>query len=264
MGRTFSQMVRDRLSKHGWYDTPAYWDMKAETYAGLARSNWPSNTYNRHWNERQMALIDRMLGDVAGHSVADVACGTGRASRHLAARGARVSGFDFAPRTLEAARRESSAEGLDIDFRPYNVLDAPPSDVVGKFDIVLTISCLAMACGTGASFDSGLEHLIAFVKPGGRLLLFEPIHSSRLLKRILRMSPEEWIRRAEARGLRLTDRRPAGFVPARFLLAFRELPEGLVRPAFWAGEQALDRLPPHELISDYQCLLFVREAHVNG
>ena len=63
-GRTLVQMLRDRLTKQGLYDTPSYWDMKAESYEGLARSNWPSNTYNRHWDERQMAILDNVLGDV--------------------------------------------------------------------------------------------------------------------------------------------------------------------------------------------------------
>src|SRR5882672_7947836 len=71
-GRTFRQLVRDRLVKRGLYDTPRYWDMKAESYAGLARSIWPSNTYNRHWDARQMAILDAVLGDVTDLTVADV------------------------------------------------------------------------------------------------------------------------------------------------------------------------------------------------
>ena len=49
-GRSLVQMVRDRLSKRGLYDSPSYWDMKAQVYEGLARSNWPSNTFNRFWD----------------------------------------------------------------------------------------------------------------------------------------------------------------------------------------------------------------------
>ena len=253
-GRTLVQMLRDRLTKRGWYDTPGYWDMKAEAYEGLARSNWPSNTFNRHWDTRQMQLIDEMLGDVSGLDVADVACGTGRASRHLARRGARVTGLDFAPRALDAARRE--AEGLPITFTTYDALTPPPLDLVGRFDVGLTISCLAMACADTRTFDRALGHVASLVKPGGRFLFLEPIHRSRLLRRILRMSAEEWIALAGTHGLELLARKSMGFVPARLAFAFRDWPDAVVGPVFWAGERLLDRSGVFEPLSDYKCLLF--------
>jgi 2-polyprenyl-3-methyl-5-hydroxy-6-metoxy-1,4-benzoquinol methylase len=258
VGRTFIQMFKDRFAKKGLYDSPRYWDMKAEAYEGLARSNWPSNTYNRHWDARQMDLVDRALGDVRDLDVADVACGTGRASRHLAARGARVVGLDFAPRTLEAARREAAAEGLTIDFRAHNVLSPPPSDLVEHFDVVVTISCLAMACSTGDQFDLAVRHLVSMLRSEGRLLLLEPIHSSRLLRRILAMSAPEWIARCEKQGLVLIGRGRMGFVPVRLALAFRDLPDALVRPLFDAGERLIDAAKSLDRLSDYKWLLFRR------
>jgi SAM-dependent methyltransferase len=256
VGRTFVQMLRDRFTKKGLYDSPEYWDMKAEAYEGLARSNWPSNTYNRHWDARQMQLLDRALGDVRDLVIADIACGTGRASRHLAARGARVVGLDFASRALDAARREAAAENLAIEFREHDVLKTPPSDLVGRFDVAITISCLAMACPTADQFDRALGHVVSLVRPGGRLLFMEPIHSSRLLRRILSMSAREWITRCEQQGLVLLDRGRMGLVPVRLALAFRDLPEAFVGPLFDAGERLLDRAAVLERLSDYKWLLF--------
>jgi 2-polyprenyl-3-methyl-5-hydroxy-6-metoxy-1,4-benzoquinol methylase len=257
-GRTLAQMLRDRLTKQGLYDTPSYWDMKADSYQGLARSNWPSNTYNRHWDERQMAILDSVLGDVQGLDVADVACGTGRASRHLARRGARVTGLDFAPRALEAARAEAREAGLDIDFRIYDALKAPSSDLVERFDLGITISCLAMACREADMFDAALGNLVAMIRPGGRLFFLEPIHRSRLLRRILPMSVSEWIARCETHGLRLIDRGRMGFVPLRLLLAFRDWPDQVVEPLFRGGEQLIDAIPALDPLSDYKWLLFDR------
>ena len=259
-GRNFVEMIKDRFGKKGLYDSPRYWDMKAEAYEGLARSNWPSNTYNRHWDARQMQLLDRVLGDVKDLDVADVACGTGRASRHLAARGARVVGLDFAARVLDAARREAAAGGLDIDFRFHDVLAPPAGDLVGRFDVAVTISCLAMACSTAEKFDAALGHVVSLLRPGGRLLFLEPIHSSRLLRRILRMSVHEWISRCEKQGLVLLDRGRMGFVPVRLALAFRDFPDALVRPLFAAGERLLDRAASLDRLSDYKWLLFRRGA----
>jgi SAM-dependent methyltransferase len=263
-GRTFVQMMQDRLAKRGLYDTPSYWDMKADVYEGLARSNWPSNTYNRYWDERQMSIIDNVLGDVAGLRVVDVACGTGRASRHLARAGAKVTGLDFAPRALTAAQAETAAVGLDIDFRIYDALTAPPPDLVGHFDVGVTISCLAMACREAGDFERALAHVVSLVRPGGRLLFLEPIHRSRLLRRVLKMSVREWIARSERHGLTLTARGRMGFVPTRLVLAFRDFPDRWVGPLFHAGERFVDASPLMDLLSDYKWLLFRRQRAAAG
>ena len=263
-GRTLVQMVKDRLTKQGLYDSPSYWDMKAEVYEGLARSNWPSNTFNRHWDARQMSILDRALGDVGGLEVVDVACGTGRASMHLAARGARVTGLDFAPKTLEAARAEAKSKGLSIDFRVQDALMAPPPELVGRFDLGMTISCLAMACSDPIVFDRALGHVVSLVRPGGRFFFLEPIHRSRLLRRILRMGVEDWIASCERHGMTLVDRGRMGFVPTRLLLAFRDWPDACVRPLFRGGEWLLDAAPSLDPLSDYKWLLFRRNEEPRG
>jgi len=250
------------LTKQGLYDTPTYWDMKAQAYEGLARSNWPSNTFNRYWDERQMSILSAVLGDVRGLDVVDVACGTGRACRHLARAGARVTGLDFAPHTLDSARAETRAEGLAVEYRLYDALTPPPADLRGAFDIGVTISCLAMACAGPSDFDRALGNLVSLVRPGGRFFFLEPIHESRLLRRILKMSVREWIERSRAHGLMLLDRGQMGFVPTRLLFAFRDWPETYVAPLFRSGERLLDAYPFFEALSDYKWLLFRREpAH---
>jgi SAM-dependent methyltransferase len=255
-------MVRDRLTKQGLYDSPSYWDMKAKAYEGLARSNWPSNTFNRYWDERQMAILSAVLGDVRGLDVVDVACGTGRTCRHLARAGAKVTGLDFAPHTLASAHAETLGAGLVADYRLYDALTAPPADLVGSFDVGVTISCLAMACARASDFDRALGHLVSLLRPGGRFFFLEPIHESRLLRRILKMSVAEWIERSRAHGLTLLDRGRMGFVPARLLLAFRDWPEAYVAPIFRGGERLLDAAPMLEPLSDYKWLLFRREPSV--
>jgi SAM-dependent methyltransferase len=257
-GRSIVELFKDRASKDGLYDSPAYWDLKADVYKGLARSNWPSNTFNRYWDARQMAILDTALGDVSGLRVVDVACGTGRTSRHLAARGARVTGLDFAPRALDAAREETRAAALDVDYRLYDALTPPPADLVEQFDVCVTISCLAMACAGALAFETALRNVVTLVHPGGRFFCLEPIHTSRLLRRILRMSVGEWIERCQAHGLVLEARGAMGFVPARFVLAFKDWPDAWVRPLFRAGERLLDAWPRLDRLSDYKWLVFRR------
>jgi hypothetical protein len=92
----------------------------------------------------------------------------------------------------------------------------------------------------------------------------EPIHSSRLLRRILVMAAPEWIARCERHGLRLIDRRRMGFVPVRLALAFRDFPDALVGPLFRAGERLLDAAASFDRLSDYKVLLFERETGTDG
>lgn len=254
--RSFRQLLTDRLVKQGLYDTPGYWDMKAEQYHGLARSNWPSNAYNRELHAHQMATIDAVLGDVAGLSVADVGCGTGRTSLHLARRGARVHGFDFSSKALAAARRDAQRGQQQVAFSQANLMEPPEPEHVGQFDLVLSLGCLTLACGDRAAFERALANLIRLLRPDRRLLFVEPIHKSRLLTRILRMGVGEWIERCERQGLQLAGRGGLMFVPARYALAFRELPATVVAPLFRAGERLLAVSPRLEPLADYKWLLF--------
>lgn len=255
-GRSFTQLLRDRIFKTGFYDSPTYWDMKAKVYEGLARSCWPSNTFNRHWDARQMEIVDRTLGDVRGLEVVDIACGTGRASLHLAKRGAKVTGLDFSPVAIEAAKRESQDEASSIDYRQYDILAKPDEELLGRFDVALVIGCLTVACTDERDFDRGLAHIAGLLRKGGRVLFIEPIHESRLLRRILRMNEGEWIARSEAHGLKLVLARGMGLLPVRLAFAFRDMPEGIVGPVFWQGEKLLDAAPRLKPLADYRVLLF--------
>ncbi|HEU4534564.1 MAG TPA: methyltransferase domain-containing protein, partial [Polyangiaceae bacterium] len=114
LGR-LTQVLRDRRHKAEMADA-SYWDARATSRSGYARSVWHSETFSAAWDERQRALLGRSLADaigpLGGKRVADVGCGTGRISRHLAGLGAEVTGYDFSPATVEAAEREARAEGL--------------------------------------------------------------------------------------------------------------------------------------------------------
>ena len=59
--------------------------------------------------EPQMAAA---LGSVAGLTVADIGCGTGRHALHLAAAGARVTALDFSEEMLRKARAKPGAAAV--------------------------------------------------------------------------------------------------------------------------------------------------------
>ena len=63
-----------------------------------------------------LPVLLAQLGDVAGQDILDAGCGEGYLSRVLAARGARVTGVDLAPRLVELAGQKLSP-GQPITYR---------------------------------------------------------------------------------------------------------------------------------------------------
>ncbi len=88
-------MIRQRRNRKNLYSTADYWDSKAATFDTTAVSMWPNQSLNCLYDEEQRRMIDRHMGRVNGLEVLDVGCGTGRLSRWLVYRGARVTGVYF-------------------------------------------------------------------------------------------------------------------------------------------------------------------------
>lgn len=70
--------------------------------------------------------LGSLAGDVAGLTVADIGCGTGRHALRLAAAGARVTAVDFSVAMLQRARAKPGAEG--ITFVSHDLAKAFPLD----------------------------------------------------------------------------------------------------------------------------------------
>jgi SAM-dependent methyltransferase len=119
-------------------------------------------------------VADRLLGDIHDHLVSrlgfldgltllDVACGTGGVAERAVARGALVTGSDFAPALIETARRRAAERGLDIT---YDVADAealPYDDA--SFDVVTS----ALGHIFAPDHAEAASELARSCKPGGRL-----------------------------------------------------------------------------------------------
>ena len=67
-------------------------------------------------SDRDAELIWRLLELEPGMEVLDLACGHGRIANRLAARGARVTGFDATPLFLELARADAAARGVEVAY----------------------------------------------------------------------------------------------------------------------------------------------------
>lgn len=98
----------------------------------------------------------------------DLGCGTGTNAVTMARHGWQVTGVDFAPAAVRAARRKASKAGLEIDFRVDDVSDL--SALTGPYDYALDIGCLhSLDIVKQKGYAQGVVRL---VRPGGLYMLY--------------------------------------------------------------------------------------------
>ena len=104
-----------------------------------AMAAWLDNKHQDEGDLWHRALIDppvlRLLGDVAGLRVLDLACGNGYLARKLAGRGAHVVGVDRSGGLIDLAQRRETRDPRGV---VYHVADAAYLDALedDSFDLV--------------------------------------------------------------------------------------------------------------------------------
>jgi SAM-dependent methyltransferase len=116
--------------------------------------------YNAHYD--RPACLD-LLGEVGGRLVLDAACGPGLYAGELAARGARVIGFDQSPRMVELCR-DRVPQG---EFRVHDLADPIAWLADESADLVLC----ALAIEYVDDRVAALAELRRVLRPGGALVL---------------------------------------------------------------------------------------------
>lgn len=116
--------------------------------------------HNAHY-DRPACLS--LLGEVAGRSVLDVACGPGLYAAELVARGARVIGLDHSPRMIELCRERAPAG----EFHVHDLGDRLDWLPDGAVDRVL----FALALEYVDDRVAALRELRRVLRPDGALVL---------------------------------------------------------------------------------------------
>ena len=141
----------------------AHWDEAVDIH-------WGSAEYNvRRYIDDPEAIsevveFDRTeIGEVAGKRLLHLQCHIGTDTLSWARLGASVTGIDFSPKAIEAARRLSRESGTPGRFIVAELYDSP-SRLNEEFDVVYT--------GVGAicwlpDIDSWARVVSTFLKPGG-------------------------------------------------------------------------------------------------
>jgi 2-polyprenyl-3-methyl-5-hydroxy-6-metoxy-1,4-benzoquinol methylase len=127
--------------------------------------------YSRPGAKHAIDRMFRLAGPLAGLSVLDVGCGEGRNAVILAKMGARVTGIDISPESIEAARRRCAVNSAIAEFicTPFESATVPAE----AFDIVWVDAFLHhMLHDLGGT----LAAIRRTLKPGGRVLIKEPVN----------------------------------------------------------------------------------------
>lgn len=147
----------------------AMWDSRASAHAAsddydVARFYTDPNAIS------DVARFDLpRLGEVRGLTAVHLQCHIGTDTLSLHRLGAKMTGLDLSPASLEQARRLAAATGADIDYVEADVHDAV--DALGAtYDLVYT--------GIGAiiwlpKIDRWAATIAALLAPGGRLFIRE-------------------------------------------------------------------------------------------
>ena len=139
-----------------------YWDTQAATFDHEPDHGLLDPRVRQAWRRLLLAELPP-----APAAVADLGCGTGTLSVLLAAEGYAVTGLDFAPQMIRAARAKARAASVSARFELSDA--AAPTLPAASFDVVLARHVLWAMPDPGGALEAWLRLLL----PGGLLLLVE-------------------------------------------------------------------------------------------
>jgi len=155
MSATHPDPVKQQVAQH--------WDRRAAHFDEDFGHSIGSPAERAAWDR----ILDLVIPAGRPIDALDAGCGTGFLSLELAARGHRVSGVDFAPAMLAAARRKAAAQRLSVHFEEGDAeqLPFPP----GSFDLVISRHVL----WTLPHPEAAIDEWIRVLRPGGRLAIVD-------------------------------------------------------------------------------------------
>jgi SAM-dependent methyltransferase len=148
----------------------ANWEQRAPVHAASPDYSFEQYVGDPGFIGSTVQFDRPLLGDVGGLRGVHLQCHIGTDTLSLARLGARMSGLDFSPASLEQARLLADRAGVQIDYHQADVYDALQVFEPGSFDLVYT--------GIGAlgwlpRIRDWAEVVAGLLRPGGRLFIRE-------------------------------------------------------------------------------------------
>ena len=136
------------------------------------RRIWDANA--EWWDDRigegnalQRELVEpateRLLGDISGAEVLDVACGAGRFARRMAELGASVVAFDFSERFIARARERTAPDVIEVDGK-RRLRGATHRTIADRIEAGTFAVAAAITGGDVTLRGAPAEHLPGFIE----------------------------------------------------------------------------------------------------
>lgn len=138
--------------------------------------------YDRGMRLLTLGRIDAVKAEIAstwverGHEVLEIGCGTGRLSRLMADRGARVTAVDVSEKMLAAAR--ANAPGVEVLHMTATEIGRLGE---GRFDRVVSTLVFSELSEDELGYVLGAAR--ALLKPGGKLVVADEVRPGRVWQR---------------------------------------------------------------------------------
>jgi SAM-dependent methyltransferase len=204
------------------YTPKEFWDRRLAEQFDLRGTGETglSLAYNRACYDLRRDVLERALrqsgADPRGRSVLDVGCGTGFFTAYYLARGARVTGVDIAPTSVERLRAR-------FPGARFLLADVSEVEVEGTFDLVNAFDVLYHIV-EDARWEAAVRRLGNAVAAGGWLLVTDTFAPLGAIAAHNRMRPlAEYRRVLEPLGFSLGSPRPTHVLLNRELGPFRFL-----------------------------------------
>ena len=134
---------------------------------------------------RLIAEFDRLLEDVNGKVILDYGCGRGKSSIKYLSNGAIVYGIDISPNYIAESIQQAEKAKFPKEQYQFRVVDAHKLDFPeNSFDLVVGEGILHHL-----EAEIALNQIYRVLKPGGRVLLQEPLADNPLLKLFRALTP---------------------------------------------------------------------------
>jgi len=141
-------------------DVANVWDAAAEGWVDFVR------TGKDYWRDGvNNPATFRLIGNVKGKTVLDLACGEGYNTRLLARKGAKVTGIDHSQKLIGLARMEERKEPLGIRY-----LRMSASRLTGVSDASFDLVTCFMALHDIENYEDAVAEVARVLKHGGRFV----------------------------------------------------------------------------------------------
>lgn len=141
---------------------------------------------HRRWRLFNKEFIFKSLGNLEGKTVLDFGCGEGQLGVQIGLLGANVEGIDISPELIDLARKRAELDHIDdrVHFHASDILESAPAEA--SFDFVVCTDSLHHV-----DLPRVVAILCSCLKPGGTLIVKEPVSLSRSFQAVRDSLPIE-------------------------------------------------------------------------